>query len=135
MIRQCMYVCSHCVLGRQVEALVIRSGCPCLRSGMFFNPEAANTVPRLLGNVRVPDKVDSRTPTEHIKLLIVPVYSQTDHGLCWDTLTDYYDCHAVCYGSRHLQEATLAHVPGLKAAAHVDSNAIFNFYRYCYCLT
>lgn len=25
-------------------------------SGVFFNPEAANTVPRLLGNVRVPDK-------------------------------------------------------------------------------
>jgi hypothetical protein len=65
--------------------------------------------------------------TVHIKLLIIPVYlhcscfRQTiDHGL-WNTLTDYN--YADCHGSRHLKEATLAHVPGLKAAAHVNSNS------------
>ena len=31
----------------------------CFRSATFFNPEAVNPTPRLLSNVRVPDKVCS----------------------------------------------------------------------------
>jgi hypothetical protein len=55
-----MYVSSLVLLswGDNMECQ-LRFGCSCLRSGTFFNPEAANPVPRLLGNVRVPDKVHS----------------------------------------------------------------------------
>jgi hypothetical protein len=84
--------------------LILNSFLWCFRSAVFFNPDAAKPISRLLDDVRLPVKVDWRK-------LVYNFFGQSEAIRPLNVL-----CRAVSERIWHSEEADVAHVPGPKAA-------------------